>query len=201
MVVSASEAPARVGEMGEFFSRVKLSGIYFEGVTNATLSRGDAWHFAHLGRMLERADKTSRILDVKYFILLPTVRDVGTTLDQLGWHALLSSASAVQMYRQRYHTIAPNNVAEFLLLDADFPRAIRHCVAEAQGSLHALNGTAAGTNKHPAERSLGQIRAKLDYTTIDQVMDNGLHEYLDKLQVALNDTGAEIARAFFAQGS
>ena len=57
-------------EFSDFYARVKRAGIYFEGVTNATLSRGEAWHFAQLGRMLERADKTSRILDVKYFLLL-----------------------------------------------------------------------------------------------------------------------------------
>ena len=79
MVQSASRSPASPEELSDFYARVKLSGIHFEGVTNATLSRGEAWHFARLGRMLERADKTSRILDVKYFILLPAVRDVGTT--------------------------------------------------------------------------------------------------------------------------
>jgi uncharacterized alpha-E superfamily protein len=75
-------------EMIEFYNRVKLASIYYEGITNATLSRGEAWHFARIGRMLERAEKTSRILDVKYYILLPNVKDVGTTSDQLGWTAL-----------------------------------------------------------------------------------------------------------------
>jgi uncharacterized alpha-E superfamily protein len=197
MVVGASENTAPPGEMSDFYSRVKLSGIYFEGVTNATLSRGDAWHFANLGRMLERADKTSRIVDVKYFTLLPTVRDVGTTLDQLGWVALLDSASALQMYRQVHHVTTPEQVAQFLILDRDFPRAIHRCVIEAQDSLHALTGSPIDSHKNEAERMLGELRARLDYARIQHIMASGLHEYLDGLQVSLNEIGATLERLFF----
>src|SRR5690606_34276658 len=76
-------------EMADFYDQVKQAGIRFAGATDATLSHGEAWQFCRLGRMLERADKTSRILDVKYFILLPDLGDVGTTIDQMGWKALL----------------------------------------------------------------------------------------------------------------
>lgn len=184
-------------EMIEFFNRVKLASIYYEGATNATLSRGEAWHFARLGRMIERADKTSRILDVKYFILLPAVRDVGTTIDQVGWTALLNSASALQMYRQRFHVIAPAHVAEFLLLDPNFPRSILFCVATAQESLHAISGSPVHSYSNEAERRMGQLRASIDYSAIDQVMDSGLHDYLDHLQDALNEIGEAIDRRFF----
>ena len=197
MVQGASSITSAPEELSDFYMRVKLAGIHFEGVTDATLSRGEAWHFARLGRMLERADKTSRILDVKYFILLPAVRDIGTTLDQLGWVALLNSTSALQMYRQKYHVTAPASVAEFLLLDADFPRSIRYCVREAQESLHALTGSPLGSHRHEAERLLGELRARLDYTPIKRVMDAGLHEYLDDLQSALNDIGSTLIRRFF----
>lgn len=199
MVLSASSAPVSAGEMGDFFNRVKMSGIQFEGVTNATLSRGEAWHFARLGRMIERGDKTSRILDVKYFILLPRPVEVGTTLDQLGWNALLNSASALQMYRQRYHTTSPRNVTEFLLLDQNFPRSIHYCVAQALSSLQPLARAPSSALRTPAERCLGKLRAQLDYTTIDEVMEAGLHEYLDGVQLALNDTGLAISREFFHQ--
>ncbi len=197
MVQSASRSAASPDEMADFYARVKLSGIYFEGVTNATLSRGEAWHFAQLSRMLERADKTSRILDVKYFILLPTVRDVGTTLDQLGWNALLNSASALQMFRQKHHVTTPEQVAGFLLFDPDFPRSIRRCVIEAQESLHALTGSPIGSHRNESERLIGELRARFDYAQIDRIMDDGLHEYLDGVQIALNDIGSTIARRFF----
>jgi uncharacterized alpha-E superfamily protein len=197
MVVGASRPKVSPEDFSEFYSRVKRAGIYFEGVTNATLSRGETWHFARLGRMLERADKTSRILDVKYFLLLPPGIGVGTTIDQLGWTALLNSASALQMYRQLNHVTAPSSVAKFLLLNRDFPRSIRHCVLESQKSLHALTGSPLGTHKSEAERLLGQLRASLDYADIEQIMKGGLHEYVDGLQDQLNSIGDAIQTLFF----
>jgi uncharacterized alpha-E superfamily protein len=197
MVVGAARPKVQPEEFSEFYGRVKRAGIYFEGVTNATLSRGETWHFARLGRMLERADKTSRILDVKYFLLLPPGSGVGTTIDQLGWTALLNSASALQMYRQLHHVTSPTNVAKFLLLNRDFPRSIQHCVLEAQKSLHALTGSPVGTHRSEAERLLGQLRASLDYADIEQIMKGGLHEYVDGLQVQLNSIGEAIQTLFF----
>ena len=91
--------------------------------------------------MLERADKTSRILDVKYFILLPKPTDVGTPFDDIQWLALLRSASALEMYRQRHGRISPVNVVKFLVLDREFPRAVLHCLTRANESLHAISGT------------------------------------------------------------
>ncbi len=197
MVVGAARPKVLPEEFSEFYGRVKRAGIYFEGVTNATLSRGETWHFARLGRMLERADKTSRILDVKYFLLLPPGIGVGTTIDQLGWTALLNSASALQMYRQLHHVTSPANVAKFLLLHRDFPRSIQHCVVEAQKSLHALTGSPVGTYRSETERLIGQLRASLDYADIEQIMKGGLHEYVDGLQIQLNSIGEAIQTLFF----
>ena len=77
------------------------------------MSRGEAWHFAQMGRLLERADKTSRILDVKYYILLPSVADVGTPMDAIQWSALLKSASALEMYRKKHGRITPTKWSNF----------------------------------------------------------------------------------------
>ncbi|HEX3774739.1 MAG TPA: alpha-E domain-containing protein [Polyangiaceae bacterium] len=197
MVVQAARPSVAPEDLDDFYGRVKRAGIYFEGVTDATLSRGEAWHFARLGRMLERADKTSRILDVKYFLLLPAGNGVGTTHDQLGWTALLNSASALQMYRQLFHVTSPANVSQFLLLNQNFPRAISYCIHQAQESLHAVMRSLVGTYRCEAERLLGQLCARLDYTTIDEVMADGLHEYVDGLQSAINDIGSAIHQQFF----
>ena len=75
----------------DFYNEVRLSGHLFSGLTDATMSHSEAWHFIRMGRLLERADKTSRIVDVKYYILLPAVEDVGSPLDDLQWAALLKS--------------------------------------------------------------------------------------------------------------
>jgi uncharacterized alpha-E superfamily protein len=184
-------------ELASFYARVKLAGIYYQGVTDSTLSRGEAWHFARLGRMLERADKTSRILDVKYFSLLPARNGVGSTLDQVGWAALLNSASALQMYRRTYQVLAPSNVAEFLILDKDFPRSIHHCVVLAQQSLHAITRSPFNSYQNSAERRMGQLRANLDYADIETIMQQGLHQYLDQTQIALNNIGEAIRQRFF----
>jgi uncharacterized alpha-E superfamily protein len=134
---------------------------------------------------------------VKYFLLLPVGNGVGTTHDQLGWTALLNSASALQMYRQLYHVTSPSNVSEFLLLNQNFPRAISYCIRQAQESLHAVMRSPIGTYRCEAERLLGQLRARLDYVTIDDVMAGGLHEYVDGLQGAINDIGTAIHQQFF----
>ena len=197
MVVHAAHPKVTTEELSEFCDRVKRMGIYFEGVTSATLSRGEAWHFAQLGRMLERADQTSRILDVKYFLLLPPGNGVGSTFDQLGWTTLLNSASAVQMYRQHHHVTTPANVAKFLLLDRNFPRSIQHCIVEAQKCVHALTGSPIGTYRNDAERFIGQLRANLDYAEIEQIMNSGLHEYVDVIQMGCNNLGTAIQKVFF----
>ena len=108
----------------DFFTDVKNASYLFVGITDATMAHGEGWHFGRLGRLLERADKTSRILDVKYFMLLPRVSDVGSPADDIQWAAVLKSASALEMYRQRFGRITPLSVADFLLLDREFPRAM-----------------------------------------------------------------------------
>lgn len=96
-----------------FFEEVKLQSHLFAGIMDATMTHNEGWHFGQIGRLIERADKTARILDVKYFILLPSPKDVGSTLDELQWMALLKSASAYEMYRkQGAHRISPMAVAE-----------------------------------------------------------------------------------------
>ncbi|UZQ54977.1 alpha-E domain-containing protein [Trichothermofontia sichuanensis B231] len=183
----------------DFFTEVKLSSHLFAGVMDATLSHNEGWHFGQIGRLLERADKTARILDVKYFILLPSVQDVGTMMDEVQWIALLKSASAFEMYRKRRkHRITPIGVVEFLVLDREFPRAMRFCLLQAERSLHQITGTPAGTWSNPAERALGRLRSELDYITAEEIIQTGLHEFLDSLQLQMNEVGQQIFETFFA---
>lgn len=181
-----------------FFRRVRTEAHLFGGITDATMSRGEAWHFGRLGRMLERADKTSRLLDVKYFILLPAVADVGTPFDSLQWAAVLRSASALEMYRKRHHRIDPERVAEFLVLDREFPRSIWYCLANADDSLRAISGSPGGSFQNRAEQLLGRMRARLSYERIQDIVRDGLHEFLDGLQLEMNRIGDAIFATFFA---
>ena len=115
----------------------------------------EAWHFLRLGRLLERADKTSRILDVKYFMLLPSLRDVGTPYDDIQWSAVLKSVSGFEMYRKNYGRIAPPDVVEFLVLDREFPRAMRFCIKSANESLQSVTGTPIGAFRYRSEQLHG----------------------------------------------
>jgi uncharacterized alpha-E superfamily protein len=170
----------------------------FLGTTYATMAHGEGWQFARLGRLIERADKTSRILDVKYFILLPSVSYVGTVFDDIQWAAVLRSASAFEMYRKRHGRIDPARVTDYLLLDREFPRSVRYCVTEAEVTLRAISGTPGGTFRNKAEQRLGQLRAEMDYAQVDDVLGSGLHEFIDRLQLKLNAAGDAVAETFFA---
>jgi uncharacterized alpha-E superfamily protein len=183
----------------DFYTDAKLSSHLFSGITDATMTHGEAWHFCRLGRKLERADKTSRILDVKYFILLRSVADVGSPMDDTQWAAVLRSASAFEMYRKRQGRISPKGIVQFLLLDQEFPRAIRFCLNAARDSLHAISGTPLGSFRNNAEKLLGQLCSDLAYAAVDEIVNGGLHEYLDDLQDRMNLVGNGIFETFFAK--
>ncbi len=182
----------------DIFRDIRLGSHMFQGITDATMSHDEAWHFVRLGRQMERADKTSRILDVKYFILLPSPSSVGTPYDDLHWAAMLKYVSGFEMYRKKHGRIAPRDIVEFLVLDRDFPRAIHHSITGADESLHAITGTPRGSFRCPSEQLLGMLRAEIDFTSVDRILSSGLHEYLDALQGKLNQIGQGLSQDFFA---
>lgn len=197
LVTNTSEEWA-MAEPHEFFRDTKLASHLFMGLTDNVMSHGEGWHFSQLGRLIERADKTSRIVDVKYFILLPSVWDVNTSFDDIQWGALLHSASGFEMYRRTYGLISPDNVVAFLLLDREFPRSVLYCLSKAEKSLHAISSTPLETFSNSAEQRLGQLRAEFAYAQVKQVLSSGLHEFLDAFQIKLNSVGDDIHKTFFA---
>ncbi len=198
LLVEEAAARNRGDAAYDFMRQVKRASQTLEGITNATLSHGEAWHFSRIGRLLERADKTTRIVDVKYFMLLPSPADVGSPTDDLHWTAVLHSTSAFEMYRQRHGMVRLDRTAEFLVLDSEFPRSVRNCVRRADESMHTVTGTRPGTFQNQAERRLGRLVAELDYTVMSEIILQGLHEFLDDLQVKLNEVGDAIHQSFFA---
>ncbi len=182
----------------DFFAKVKMASHLFCGITDNTLAHSETFHFARLGRMFERADKTARILDVKYFMLLPHVEYVGTPYDTALWSALLKSASAFVMYRQAFGTVNSDHVAQFLILDRQFPRSMRFCIDRADDSLRVITGSAPGVFNNIAERRVGRLRSELDYAQISEILRGGLHEFLDDFQVSLNGVGSAVSDNFFA---
>lgn len=180
-----------------FLERVKRSSHEVIGVSEATMSHGEAWNFSRIGRLMERADKTSRILDVKYFILLPDVTTIGSTLDVLQWSALLESTSALHTYRKRFGRIVPRSVAEFLILDPHFPRSMHSCISEILSSLRKITGHHPGQPTSPAEQLCEELHMRLQRASIHDIIQKGMHEFIDSFQQSLNSIGAGIHHGFF----
>ncbi len=198
-VNAAAEVKSRtLSRIQDFLNEIKMGSQLFFGIVDASLTRGEIWHFGTMGRYIERADKTARIVDVKYFILLPDIKEVGSPLDMMQWTAVLKSASAYNMYRQQYTEITPALITEFLLLDRYFPRSVLHCLRMAEGSLRAVSGTPLGSFSNMAEKKIGQLRSDLEFMDVKDIMDRGMHEFLDEIQIRCNEISAEIHEAFFA---
>ncbi|MGB3606189.1 MAG: alpha-E domain-containing protein [Psychroserpens sp.] len=183
-----------------FFTEIKNGCQLLYGMYDATISRNEGWNFGKLGQVLERADKTSRVLDAKYHLLLGSARQVGSSLDLIQWAALLKSVSAYDMYRKKYGKLTASNIAEFLILDTEFPRSISACLIRADQSLSALSGRSVGFNNN-AQKLLGALKSQLEYVDINDIVTAGMHEYLDDIQRKLNEISSAIYESFFAVDS
>jgi len=196
----AGESRKQLDEgLPEFCRQVRMACHMFQGISHSTMSHNEAWHFIRLGTSLERADRTTRILDVKYFILLPLLSDVGTPYDDIQWGAVLKSVSGFEMYRKCFGRITPERVVAFLLLDGEFPRALRYCIGLADNSLHSITGIRLGNFSCGAEQKLGLLRSELDYAQVEPILQSGLHEFFDALQLKMNTIDECVRGDFFAQ--
>lgn len=180
-----------------FYSEIVQNSYLFNGILDGTMTRGIGWRFANVGRLLERADKTSRILDVKYFTLLRNVTDVNTTYDDLLWSAVLRSVSGFEMFRKHYHALTVERIVEFLILDEGFPRAIRYCVQQARESLQNVSGPVMAS-QNEALLLTGQLVEDLDNNDAERIINGGLHEFTDSIQTALNEISVAIHDTYFA---
>ncbi len=181
----------------EFFTQIKKGCQLLYGIFDSTISRSDGWHFGKIGQLIERADKTSRVLDVKYHILLPHPQAVGSPLDIIQWTALLKSVSAYDMYRKKYGKLIPQDISEFLILDKIFPRSILRCILHTEQSLYTITGTKEGYS-NVAEKKMGMLKSQLEYDDIGDIFQGGLHEYMDNCQKSLNDVSEAIYETFFS---
>jgi uncharacterized alpha-E superfamily protein len=178
-----------------FFDWVCERSHLFRGVAEGTMPRGDAYNFMRLGTLLERADATARILDVKYHILLPSLGEVGGAIDYYQWGALLRSVSALRIYRQIYRdAILPRRVAELLILRADFPRSLHACFSGIFDILQRLREHY--RRDYPSVRLAEGMLMKLRYGDIEAIFDVGLHEFLTTAIDGNIELGAAIAQDF-----
>lgn len=178
------------------FKQIKHRLELLNGIAFDSMPRTQMWYFTKMGQFLERADKTSRVLDVKYHILLPSVDEVGTPLDFLHWVALLKSVSGFNAYRKTYGKISPSSIVEYLVLNRHFPRSILFCLIGAENCLHEISEAKRGYS-NPAEKAIGHLRADLEFASVNEVIGHGLHEYLDTLQIRLNEILSAVHEQYF----
>jgi uncharacterized alpha-E superfamily protein len=177
------------------FDWVKERSHLFRGVTFGTMHRDDAYDFARMGTHMERADSTARLLDVKYHILLPSVKDVGGAVDYYQWSAVLRSVSAFEAYRKVYRdVITPLKLAELLMLREDIPRSLRFCLKQVCDSL----GRVQNQQSEETLRLAGEVLSGLQYGRISDIFAGGLHEYLTEFLGSMHDLSRHIQASFFS---
>lgn len=180
----------------DYFKEIKHYFQLLNGIAIDTVPRTEGWYFSKMGQYMERADKTSRILDVKYHFLLPSAEEVGSPLDFLHWTALLKSVSAYNSYRRIHGSIKASSIVEYLLLNRYFPRSIFFSLIEVENCLHQLSESNRGYS-NAAEKAIGNMRSELEFSDINDVFNYGLHEYLDKIQIKFNEISLAISDQYF----
>jgi uncharacterized alpha-E superfamily protein len=161
-----------------FFRSVKDGAHLFQGITDSTLSHSEGWHFIQVGRFLERAGATAALLDAHVSELIER-----TDSDYLEMVGLLKSCTAFEAYCKVYTAdLSPERIAEFLLLNPDFPRSVRFAAEMIQSALNAIAETSATRKTGRANRLAGRLRASLSFSQIDEIMGSGLHSYLADIQ-------------------
>jgi uncharacterized alpha-E superfamily protein len=175
----------------EFFHEIRSCSCNLQGLIDSTITRNEGWYFLQAGKYIERADKTTRILDLRHETLPPKgVPVLINQTDALEWSAVLRSCSAWDAYRHIHGVdVGPRRVTQLLLLSPEFPRSVRFCVSELDAVLRALSGVQPGRFSNDAEKRCGRLLSRLLFTDAPEIFSYGLHAYLDDLQLQLNDVG------------
>ena len=169
--------PVAQSHVGEVIESIRRAGTLAHGAMEGSLLRAEGYHFARVGTFVERADNVARILDMKYYLLLPSLRYVGTAMDTGQWEQVLRSVSGDRAYHWlNAGRIEARGVVEFLVLDRRFPRSLvysHETLDEELACLAAIHGREGASNKkmHEAARMF-------DTLTIDDIFEIGLHEFL-----------------------
>ncbi len=184
--------------LARFCTSVKEACQTHTGITEGTFYRDEGWFFYQIGRCIERADQTTRLLDVKYHLLLPNDESVGSPFDVSQWNAVLRSAAGYHAFRRVYPSgLSQKAVGSFLLFHSQFPRSVRACVREIDNRLTELRSIYRLKGGSKALEELDELCAALDEITMDDVVDKGLHEFIDWIQIRLIRAHSELGTAFF----
>lgn len=186
--VSERDLPATMNAIRQHTALVR-------GATHGTMMRNDIYNFARIGTFLERADNTARILDVKYYVLLPSVMSVGSSIDNVQWETILRSVSARGGFRMTYgNQYDPVDIAHFLILDGRMPRSLAFCIRKLRDNLSFLNATYGEVPE--SSQKIADLEENYLARDIDAVFDQGLHEYIQAVLSRLSELGAQIEKDY-----
>jgi uncharacterized alpha-E superfamily protein len=188
----------RVENLNRLCSYIKESCQTHSGITAETLYRDESWYFHQIGRSMERADQTTRLVDVKYQVLLPKPSDVGSAIDEAQWNTVLRSAAGFHAFRRLSpQSMSPARVVDFLVFDRRFPRSVAACVLTSNDQLHEVRLKYGHMGKRTTSNRLRKLAAFLAEDTAEDLIGRGLHEGLDEIQLELGDVTDALAREFF----
>jgi uncharacterized alpha-E superfamily protein len=178
----------------EFYAYVHREVATFFGLAQGTMMRGESYGFTVLGSLQERADMTARILDVRYHLLLPDLSLVGSPLDYYQWGALLKSLSGFEAYRRMYQGgIRPIDVVAFAILNPDFPRSLAYCIDGMERALDRIGSL----ERAAVPEAMSALRAHLSGVSPEVILDQGLHEYLERFLELLSDLTSALQTDYF----
>jgi uncharacterized alpha-E superfamily protein len=184
----------------DLFASVRDGSHAFQGVTHATITHSDGFHFIQLGKHLERAEKTARILDAKYAEL--DSAEEGSPQQTIQLSVMLRSCSAMEAYRKSARTLLATDVIAFLLLNREFPRSVMFCMNSVVDALRRISDASQSERRdgpidNAALRSAGRIASELTYLELDAIMAGGLNAFVRRQVAAMNTLGDDITRTFF----
>ncbi|MDY8110404.1 alpha-E domain-containing protein [Fulvimarina sp. 2208YS6-2-32] len=194
-IKNALASPINQRSLPQILDLVKTRCALIRGAFFGTMLRTETFDFCRLGAYLERADNTARILDVKYWMLLPEHSSIGSALDNYQWASILRSVSAHRSYAWEYDAnyTAPN-IIDFLMLNKRMPRSLGHCYHMLREAMSYLDQNTDARN--PSAKRVNEIYDRLSALTVREVLDSGLHEFLEAFIIDNNSVAALIAENY-----
>lgn len=181
----------------QFYKRIIDGSYLFQGIAEATMMEGEGWQFMQIGKYLERADNTSRLVDIKYHLILPDEETVGGPIDTIQWMSVLKSCSAHQAYLTTNRgSVTVSSIVKFLCTNPYFPRSTRFCVDSLDRALHKISGVSESYYSNEVERLAGKLRFDVGFLRVEDIFQQGLHQFCDQLQARLNEIGAALTAEY-----
>ena len=187
--------PVKATNLGAVLATIRRHATLVRGAMDGTMLRNEIFNFARIGTFIERADNTARILDVKYYVLLPAVSLVGSKFDNAQWEMVLRSVSGERAYRWLFGAnMDARGIASFLMLDNRFPRSLASSYAKVSSNMLGLSGEYGCES--PAHDVLRATNARLLDHNIDQIIEKGLHQFIGNFLKDNREMAGAIAQAY-----